>query len=231
MAVLPCISRPARTIVAPNAWPIDWWPRQTPSSGHLAGKPLGTRQRNARLVGRARAGRNDQVRGGEFVDFLGRDLVVAIHLDVQRGVDLAEPLHQVVGERVVVVDEQDHASPSKSGSRAARRLRMGRPAFVQFSRIGAKRPYEERSDSGRCDAERAAPNAPGYPGRGCLRGAGTSSGLTVAQLLVMGAWSGHCLASSRTLNSSFQRLSVCVLTHQSSKTPNSVRREWNFTGT
>ena len=37
--------------------------------------------------------------------------------------------------------------------------------------------------------------------------------------------------SSRTLNSSFHRLSDVVLTHHSSSTPSSVIRDWNFTGT
>ena len=37
-----------------------------------------------------------------------RDLVVAKDLDVERRIDLAQPLHEVVGERVVVVDDDDH---------------------------------------------------------------------------------------------------------------------------
>jgi hypothetical protein len=31
--VLPCITLPARTTLPPNAWPIAWWPRQTPRIG------------------------------------------------------------------------------------------------------------------------------------------------------------------------------------------------------
>ena len=31
--VLPCSSSGARVTVAPNATPMAWWPRQTPSSG------------------------------------------------------------------------------------------------------------------------------------------------------------------------------------------------------
>ena len=40
----------------------------------------------------------------------------------------------------------------------------------------------------------------------------------------------HVSASSRTLNSSFQRPSVLALTHQSSSMPNSVTFEWKWTG-
>ena len=41
-------------------------------------------------------------------DLVERDLVVAMHLQVERRVDLAQPLHEVVGERIVVIDQQDH---------------------------------------------------------------------------------------------------------------------------
>ena len=44
-------------------------------------------------------------------------------------------------------------------------------------------------------------------------------------------WSYHPSASSRTLNSSFQRLDDLVLWHQSSKTPSSVMWLWKRTGT
>ena len=32
---LPCIGTGARTTCPPNAWPIAWWPRQTPRIGIL----------------------------------------------------------------------------------------------------------------------------------------------------------------------------------------------------
>ena len=34
--VLPCISVLARTTSPPKAWPIDWWPRQTPRMGMVS---------------------------------------------------------------------------------------------------------------------------------------------------------------------------------------------------
>ena len=73
---------------------------------HLAGEFLDQRHRDARLVGRARAGRNHDMVGLERRDLLHRDLVVAEypHLLAQ----LAEILHQVVGEGIVVVDHQQH---------------------------------------------------------------------------------------------------------------------------
>ena len=44
--------------------------------------------------------------GGNLVE---RDLVVAMDFEIERGIDLAQPLHQVVRERIVVVDQQNHA--------------------------------------------------------------------------------------------------------------------------
>ena len=43
-------------------------------------------------------------------DFVDRDLVVAIDANLERRIDLAQPLHEVVGERIVVVDELDHGA-------------------------------------------------------------------------------------------------------------------------
>ena len=42
------------------------------------------------------------------LDLLDPQLIVADHADIERGVDLPQPLHQVVGKRVVVIDDQDH---------------------------------------------------------------------------------------------------------------------------
>jgi hypothetical protein len=47
------------------------------------------------------------VRGPERPGLLDGDHVVAHDLQVDRRIQLTDALHQVVGERVVVVDEQD----------------------------------------------------------------------------------------------------------------------------
>ena len=56
-------------------------------------------------------------------DLVERDLVVADDLQVERRVDLAEPLDEVVGERVVVVDQEDHGHASPENSAQSRVLR------------------------------------------------------------------------------------------------------------
>ena len=62
--------------------------------------------RDARLVGRAGPRGNHYVRGRERIDVVERDLVVTV--DRHALAQLPEILHQVVGERVVIVDHQEH---------------------------------------------------------------------------------------------------------------------------
>src|SRR5262249_30561954 len=61
---------------------------------------------DACVGGRARPGRDHDVRGRHDGDLLERDLVVADDLRVRA--QLAEVLDEVVRERVVVVDDEDH---------------------------------------------------------------------------------------------------------------------------
>ena len=71
---------------------------------------------DACLFGSAGARRDDNPFRGKGFDLIDRDLVVTEHLDFQAGINLAEPLDKVVGERVVVVDQQDHALVPGPGS-------------------------------------------------------------------------------------------------------------------
>src|SRR5688572_22750572 len=61
---------------------------------------------------RARAGRDDNVGRSKVFDLLDAHLVVAEHLDRPARIDLAELLDKVVGERVVIIDQDDHCRPS-----------------------------------------------------------------------------------------------------------------------
>src|SRR5687767_6635302 len=74
---------------------------------HPAGQPPDQLERDAGLVRRARPRRNDDVRRLQGLDCLDRDLVVPVDRHVRA--ELAEVLHQVVGERIVVVEHDDHA--------------------------------------------------------------------------------------------------------------------------
>jgi hypothetical protein len=63
---------------------------------------------NTRFPRGTRAGADDDVRRLELAHLVGGDFVVTINAHVDGIVQLAQALDQVVGERVVVVDEKDH---------------------------------------------------------------------------------------------------------------------------
>src|SRR5690349_2224198 len=79
---------------------------------NLAGEPMDDIHRDAGFVRRART-RRDRDRVGRLRgDRLERDGVVALDGDV--GTQLAEILREVVGERVVVVDQEELHDPSRA---------------------------------------------------------------------------------------------------------------------
>ena len=91
-------------------------PQADAQDGHDAGEGLDDVRGDAGLVGRARAGRDDHVRRPaatvQGAGLGGRDPVVAdddqVAVKLKRPVQLAQPLDQVPGEAVVVVDDEDH---------------------------------------------------------------------------------------------------------------------------
>ena len=64
---------------------------------------------NASFIGRARARRNDKVRWPQLGHIVGANLVVPKDPHIERRIQFAESLHEVVSEGVVIVNEQDHA--------------------------------------------------------------------------------------------------------------------------
>jgi len=69
--------------------------------GDFPGKAPDQRHRHPGFIGRAGTRRNHDVLGLERCDFLQRDFVVAVDHDFLS--QLAQILHQVVGERIIVV--------------------------------------------------------------------------------------------------------------------------------
>ena len=67
--------------------------------------------RDAGLLGPSRSGRNHNVVGLGRGHRVERHRIVAHHLD--HGTEFAKVLDQVVGERVVVVDDDDHMATRK----------------------------------------------------------------------------------------------------------------------
>src|SRR5919204_5559341 len=91
-------------------------------------QPANDVQRHARVVRGAGTGRDDDALGRERRHALRVDGVVAHH--AQLGAELTQVLHEVVGERVVVVDDEDHA---RGPAVAMRRARMRPRALEQVS--------------------------------------------------------------------------------------------------
>ena len=73
---------------------------------NLARKVLDQRNADARFLRRARPRRNHNALRRQRLDLFDRDLVVApnFHLRAQ----FAQELHQVVGKRIVIVEDKDH---------------------------------------------------------------------------------------------------------------------------
>src|SRR5467141_621004 len=88
--VFPCMRRSARTTRAPNASPIAWCQRH----------------QDAGFPRRAGAGREDDGGGFEREHLLHGERVVAVHHRLRP--ELAEQLDEVVGEGIVVVEDEQH---------------------------------------------------------------------------------------------------------------------------
>ena len=67
------------------------------------------RAADAGLLRRARAGRDHQVRGGKRLGTGDVDGIIADDFDAQCGINLTEALDEVPGERVIVVNQEEHS--------------------------------------------------------------------------------------------------------------------------
>ena len=65
------------------------------------------------IGGRAGPGGNDDFFGSELLDVGNGNLVVTLHKELRT--KFAKVLNEVVGERIVVIDDEDHASEEKRG--------------------------------------------------------------------------------------------------------------------
>ena len=76
----------------------------------LALQPAAAFNRNPGLTGRAGTRGNDHAFGIPFEQLVNAQLIVAKNLDIQARINLPQPLHEVVGERIVIIDDEDHAA-------------------------------------------------------------------------------------------------------------------------
>ena len=93
---------------------MPWCPRHTPSTGTLTPNRRITSTEMPASSGRPGPGEITMRSGRMLGDLVGRHLVVAP--DDRRRAQLAEVLGQVEGERIVVVDQQNHSPASAIAS-------------------------------------------------------------------------------------------------------------------
>ena len=86
--------------------------------------------------GRARAGRDDDFFRPERLDFVERDFVVA--KDFHVGAELAQIVIQVVGERIVIVDQQNHRFLHCSASSTAFSMARALLSVSWYSSFGIR---------------------------------------------------------------------------------------------
>src|SRR6185312_7610445 len=82
-------------------------PETYAQNGLLAGKPTDHFNADASFMGCTRAGRDEDVAGTELLNFVNSDLIVSAHLNFLP--HLPKILDQVVGKRVVIVENKDHS--------------------------------------------------------------------------------------------------------------------------
>src|SRR6266540_424589 len=101
---------------------MAWWPRQTPRSG-MAFDSAAAIISIVRPA--ARAGRDQDRAGAPRYDSLRVEPVVARDDDVR--IELPHRLHEVVGERIVVVDEENHRNTVKRKTSNVKRSTLSSP--------------------------------------------------------------------------------------------------------
>ena len=79
-----------------------------PQDGNLATEVPNRFEENSGVFGAAGAGRQDQRLGPERLNLLNGDLIIAAHLKLRA--QFAKNLDEVVGERIVVIEYEDHIS-------------------------------------------------------------------------------------------------------------------------
>ena len=100
-------------VIATNGHAVDITDRLvTKADTESRDAPLEMRKQRAAdagLLRRARAGRDHQVRGGKRLGARDIDGIIADDFDAQARVDLTEALDEVPGERVIVVNQEEHS--------------------------------------------------------------------------------------------------------------------------
>ena len=139
---LPWTSVCAGPISPPKASTSAWWPRQTPSVG-TRGASRRTISTVAPGLARAAPGPGETTRCDGCRRSASSASMASFRRTTTSAPSSAEQVREVVGERVVVVDEKDHAAaPPRGRSRA--RARRAWPGTRRARRSGASRRRSRR---------------------------------------------------------------------------------------
>ncbi len=92
--------------LAPKNFADRLMTKTDPEDRQFAGKAADDFFTDAGVIGPARPGRDEQASRFKLFDLLNGDLIVAI--DLNFCADLAQILHEIVGEGVVIIDHQNH---------------------------------------------------------------------------------------------------------------------------
>ena len=96
--------------VAPKCFADCLMPQAHTQNRRCFGKVADQAYADAGFVGSTRTGRNDDLLGMHVVNLLDRDLVVAAYFDV--GAQLSDVLDQVIGKRIVIVENENKSLTS-----------------------------------------------------------------------------------------------------------------------
>ena len=105
----------ARTTLPPKAWPMAWWPRQTPRIGDGRARP------SRSVQGRCPAsfgvqGPGESTIASGLAEITWPTLILSLRCTTVSAPSSPRKWTEVVGEAVVVIDEEDHcALPARAG--------------------------------------------------------------------------------------------------------------------
>ena len=137
---LPCTMRTFRTTLPPKAWPMVWWPRQTPRMGSSPASAATAARDTPASSGVQGPGESTSASG--LRRRMPSTSIWSFRNTSTSRVQLAQELHQVEGEGVVVVDEQEPrpgVAPRRKSRRPSERA-PARPALELRSCDGGPAP-------------------------------------------------------------------------------------------
>ena len=127
----------------PKTWPMHWWPRQTPEQRHPRGEAPDQVVGDPRL--RGVHGPGEMMRCEGLRASISSTVILSLRktCKVDRRVHLPQPLDQVVGEGIVVVDQENHEAAQDHADKRSSNPVNGRLAGEMDPTVLAAPPEEK----------------------------------------------------------------------------------------